>query len=134
MSVRLYTLDEARETLPVIRPVLEELVEASQQLARLQQEVSTTRRATLADGNLVADPWDETPEEEAPLAEAQATVERCLAELNGRGIEVKDPGRGLIDFYHEREGQVVYLCYLLGEPDIEYWHTLEGGFAGRQPI
>ena len=47
---------------------------------------------------------------------------------------MKDPERGLIDFYHERDGQVVYLCWQLGEPDIEWWHDTEAGFAGRQPL
>jgi hypothetical protein len=42
---------------------------------------------------------------------------------------LKDPERGLIDFYSEREGRVVYLCYLLGEPDLLYWHDLDTGFA-----
>ena len=40
----------------------------------------------------------------------------------------------LIDFRHERAGEVVYLCFLLGEGSLAYWHTTDGGFAGRQPL
>ncbi|MCE1165600.1 MAG: DUF2203 domain-containing protein [Bacteroidetes bacterium] len=49
-----------------------------------------------------------------------------------RGILIKDISRGLIDFPHIRDnGEEVYLCYLLGENSINYWHTIDGGFSGR---
>jgi hypothetical protein len=134
VNVRLYTVEEAREALPVVRPLLQDLVEATAEVHRLQAVVTATRRASLADGNLVADAMDETPEEDSPLMVAQVAARRCMSELAEMGIEVKDPARGLIDFYHRRDGDVVFLCYLLGEPDILYWHTLQGGFAGRQPL
>jgi hypothetical protein len=132
--VRLYTVEEARATLPTVQPILQELSEATLEFNRLQDMVAALRKTVLADGNLVADPWDATTEEESPLARAQTTARRCIEELEELDIEVKDPAQGLIDFYHMRDGQVVYLCYLLGEPDILYWHTLDGGFAGRQPL
>jgi len=50
------------------------------------------------------------------------------------GIEIKDLERGLCDFPHLREGRVVYLCWLNGEDQIEWWHDVEAGFAGRQPL
>jgi hypothetical protein len=134
VNVRLYTVEEAREALPVVRPLLQDLVEPTAEVRRLQAVVTATRRASLADGNLVADAMDETPEEDSPLMVAQVAARRCMSELAEMGIEVKDPARGLIDFYHRRDGDVVFLCYLLGEPDILYWHTLQGGFAGRQPL
>ena len=58
-----------------------------------------------------------------------------VRELNDRGIEIKDLEKGLIDFPHLREnGEEVYLCYMLGEKKILAWHTLDGGFSGRQSI
>lgn len=58
-----------------------------------------------------------------------------VAELNHQGIEIKDLDKALIDFPHVREnGEEVYLCYLYGEEGIDYWHTLEGGFAGRRSV
>lgn len=134
MNARLYTLAEAQAVLPRVRPLLEALAQANAELARVQNMAGEMRRSALGNGHLSADPWDETTERESPVAVAQQTIRRCMVELTGLGIEVKDPARGLIDFYHEREGRVVYLCYLLGEPEIAYWHTLEGGFAARQPI
>jgi hypothetical protein len=61
-------------------------------------------------------------------------LQRAAAQLDRWGIEIKDPERGLIDFFHERDGRTVYLCYLLGEANIEFWHELSAGFAGRQRL
>jgi hypothetical protein len=127
-------MEEARQALPTVRPLLQELADAMVEVGRLQRVVSAMRRVTAADGALVADAWDETREDESPLLLAQEVARRCMSRLGEMGIEVKDPARGLIDFYHWRDGEVVFLCYLLGEADIEYWHTLDGGFAGRQPL
>ena len=62
-------------------------------------------------------------------------IRTLIAEAEGLGCEVKDPSSGLIDFRSLRNGEVVYLCWRLGEGDhIEFWHTLTDGFAGRQPL
>jgi hypothetical protein len=47
---------------------------------------------------------------------------------------VKDLETGLVDFYAERDGESVFLCWQFGEPSVAYWHPIEGGFAARQPI
>ncbi len=60
---------------------------------------------------------------------------QILRELDDRGIQVKDPATGLIDFPHLRgNGEEVYLCYRLDEPAIAFWHTLAGGFAARESL
>jgi len=132
MAVRLYTVEEARALLPEIIPVVEALRDAFVELRALQATVAAGKRGASGDGNLLANPWEKDPESrvETLNRSARAAVER-LAEW---GVEVKDPERGLIDFYSRREGEVVYLCYLLGEPDVAWWHTLGGGFAARQRL
>lgn len=60
---------------------------------------------------------------------------KLLHSLSEKGIIIKNIDEGLIDFPHIREnGEEVYLCYLMGEEDIEYWHSINGGFAGRRSI
>jgi hypothetical protein len=54
--------------------------------------------------------------------------------LQAFGCELKDPDSGLIDFLSLRDGQEIYLCWLLGEERIAFWHDLQTGFAGRQPL
>ena len=130
--MRLYTEAEARALLPSLIPVVEELRDAYVKLRAIQAAIAADMRGARADGGLTADPWAEGGANEL---EAEGRRLRIAgAKIEQLGIEVKDPERGLIDFYSEREGTVVYLCYLLGEPDLAFWHSLEGGFAGRQPL
>jgi hypothetical protein len=58
----------------------------------------------------------------------------CLTTLQELGVELKDLDQGLVDFPSYREGQLVYLCWKRGEDRIRFWHDLESGFAGRQPL
>src|SRR5260370_36452525 len=62
------------------------------------------------------------------------TLRALAAELERFGCELKDPDTGLIDFLSLRDGRVVYLCWRLGEERVNYWHELQTGFAGRQPL
>ncbi|MGW8249066.1 MAG: DUF2203 domain-containing protein, partial [Anaerolineales bacterium] len=54
--------------------------------------------------------------------------------IQDSGAEVKDVNSGLLDFRSHREGREVYLCWRYGEDEIQYWHDLDAGFAGRQPL
>ena len=68
------------------------------------------------------------------LAEQIQTMQELINELSGFGCELKDPTIGLIDFLSLRNGREVYLCWHLGEERINFWHYLDAGFAGRQPL
>ena len=57
-----------------------------------------------------------------------------VQEINDSGMILKDLERGLVDFPMLYEGREVYLCWLLGESTIEFWHETDSGFAGRQPL
>jgi len=112
--------------------VLERLRDAFRALRALRAFEAAQRRAALADGHPIEAPKAGAAEaDEGALA---ATLRECTDLLVAWDIQLKDPERGLIDFSHEREGEVVYLCYLLGEDDLRYWHRVEDGFAGRQPL
>lgn len=130
-----YSLDEAAELLPHVIPVLEALRAAYTELRALEASVSAQRRSASGDGHILADPWEEgTRDGENRLESLSRTVRDSAAQLDRWGIELKDPEKGLIDFFHQRDGRTVYLCYCLGESGIAYWHELDAGFAGRQPI
>jgi hypothetical protein len=61
-------------------------------------------------------------------------IDALVRAINATGAILKDVNTGLVDFLAVRDGREVYLCWRYGEPEIQYWHELEGGFAGRQPI
>jgi hypothetical protein len=73
-------------------------------------------------------------EVDAAIEAAAGELSACVQELTGLGVQVKDLDTGLVDFPSLRDGEEVLLCWQLGEDEIGWWHTLEGGFAGRRPL
>lgn len=69
-----------------------------------------------------------------PVARATLDLQRAIAELQAADIVVRDVVRGLVDFPAVRDGEEVYLCWLVDEPEIEHWHELDAGFAGRRRL
>jgi hypothetical protein len=61
-------------------------------------------------------------------------LEAVVGEIEGTGAVLKDVQLGLIDFPAEREGEEIYLCWQFGEPEVAFWHRVDEGFAGRQPL
>src|SRR6266850_2030623 len=68
------------------------------------------------------------------LRSLAAELESVVDEIQATGVVLKDIQLGLIDFPAEREGEVVYLCWQFGEPEVAFWHRIDDGFAGRQPL
>jgi hypothetical protein len=75
------------------------------------------------------------------LAEARRELESlaevaaaCVERLDELGVLLKDPDTGLLDFVSEREGEIVLLCWHVGEDEVAWWHRPQDGFAGRKPI
>jgi hypothetical protein len=124
--MKLFTVEEANDLLPVIRPKLEKI-------KRLYERIDSYRSSAKAAA---------TASEFGGGMESGSIYVRCLyetgkitTELHELGIQLKDYSRGLIDFPSLRDGQIVLLCWQLGEPEqIEWWHDMEAGFAGRQHI
>jgi hypothetical protein len=130
--MRYFTPAEANAALDEVRPLVEEMVDHRRELAVLlsrRAELSTTIAGNGGD----MDPG-ELARVEAEIGEQAKGVARCVNEIHGLGAEVKDADEGLIDFPALRGEEEVLLCWKLGEDEIEYWHSVEGGFAGRKPL
>ena len=67
-------------------------------------------------------------------ARAATNLVLTLEELDRLDVVVRDADRGLVDFPALREGEEVYLCWLVGEPAVTHWHALEAGFQGRRRL
>ena len=61
-------------------------------------------------------------------------IAKDIGGIQALGVELKDPATGLLDFRAMRAGRAVYLCWRYGEPRIGFWHPLDTGIAGRQPL
>jgi hypothetical protein len=107
--------------------VRERLVLLREAQARLtEQEV----REALVD----ASPTNGGGEHGKQVGEAFVVLRAGVAEFAERGIVLRDLDRGLIDFPAVRDGREIYLCWVDGEDDIDFWHDLDAGYAGRQPL
>ena len=130
---RTYTIEEANAALPKVRPLVERIVERFHLLPELQEE---TRVADYKTSRAGAGPEAEAAYEKARRAMHDAELE--LAEdalrLERLGVSLKDAQTGLIDFYSYREGELVELCWKLGEDRVENWHRIGEGFAGRRRL
>ena len=130
--MRHFTPEEANAALADVRPLVEQMV------AHRRAHVEALVRQEELEGRIRGNGGGIPP---AELADAAAEVERearslarVIDEVTELGVEVKDIDEGLVDFPALREGEPVLLCWKLGEDEIRYWHTLEGGFAGRRPL
>lgn len=132
MPPRLFTLAEAEAALPRVVSILEAIRDARRAMARGEGDLEQLLGPTRSNGHGVSGERMEMVR--AATMRAMAELRTRAAELDEMGVELKDPDTGLVDFRCLREGRVVYLCWRLGEPRIEWWHELDAGFAGRQPL
>ena len=135
---RLFTLDEAIALLPTIQPILHRIMDLRIRLERAERDTASQHWKARTNGHAS---YEGAAGESSAGGEAQSQRTTLRNELNAElvrlhdlGVELKDPAIGLIDFRSLREGRVVYLCWRVGEPTIAYWHDLDTGFAGRQPL
>ncbi len=76
----------------------------------------------------------EAHEDMALVSDAAGRITELMDQINRSGAELKDLDMGLVDFLHRREGRIVYLCWMYGEEEINFWHELDAGAAGRRPL
>lgn len=122
---RHFTVEEARALLPELRALLQDAQRRRQQVqeadAHLGQLVETTQ-GDVGGAPVAGLLWD------------WLQLNQQLERLQQLGIQLKDFDRGLVDFPHLRDGREVFLCWELGEDDIEFWHDLDTGYAGRERL
>jgi len=130
--VRTFTPDEANALLAELRPLVERLVDRKHRL----DEAEEGRRGLLA--RIGANGGDITPSDVAEVTQrverAAEAVDALVADIRAHGVQIKDLDVGLLDFPWMRDGEVVLLCWRLGEEEIGYWHGMDEGYAGRKPL
>ncbi len=129
--VRLFTVDEANELLPRIEPLLRTLMGQFHTLDEKRREHAETVQRGTSNGHSLS---SKLAAQQQELQELGQQLEDGVVELEKHGCTVKDLSIGLLDFPGRREGQVVNLCWRLGEPRVAYWHSLETGYASRRPL
>jgi len=119
-----YSRDEARALLPKIREWLEQLQQLRQKLTVQDQRIGQLLKTGKEMGGEMVNNWIRL------LAETKGVLEQ----FRQREIQVKDLDRGLIDFPAIIGGREVFLCWEQEEDDIEFWHEIDAGYAGRERL
>ncbi|HEY7879147.1 MAG TPA: DUF2203 domain-containing protein [Gemmatimonadaceae bacterium] len=128
--MKVYTADEATRTLPLVSRIVRDIVLLYARWRERVAELELAAGASRAD-----DPDPRLAGLERDTQRFAAEIDSCIRELQALGIAYKMPfDAGLVDFPGEMDGRSVYLCWRLGESAVEYWHELEAGYAGRQPL
>ena len=126
-----FTCEEAESLLPQITVILQAIQTIRQEARDNQQEIESLQDRLRNNGHGL---HERIVQLRSSLEEHIHTLHSFRDELQRFGCELKDPDTGLIDFLSLRDGEEVYLCWRLGEDRIRFWHTLDGGVAGRQPL
>jgi hypothetical protein len=119
-----YTREEARELLPQIREWLKHLTQVRNWLEECDRKVQHLLKAGADVGGETANNW----------VRFAAEFQKLIGEFRKREIQIKDIDRGLIDFPAIIGGREVFLCWEQDEDDIEFWHDLDTGYAGRERL
>jgi len=129
---RLVTIDQANATLPLVRAITGDLATLAKDVVERRH-----RLALITSGRdlKLGDPYsDELAQMETDLERDAIRLQGYVDELRELGVEPKGEVEGLVDFPCLIDGKLVLLCWKLGEPEILYWHDLDSGFGGRQPL
>ena len=123
---RIFSLDEANQTLPLVARVIRDIVEGYRQISDLDAQAHhLAESGSASQADALRD----------QIHDLLVTVDGYVEELHQIGCEFMDRFRGLVDFPARLDGdRLVYLCWKMGESEIRYWHELHSGFAGRQTI
>ena len=129
---KFFSVDEANKTLPLVRQIVGDIVQQFQVVSELNTRLSAV--APSGGKRKASDPYsEEVASTRAGLESEEEKLRAFRDELESLGVELKGSD-GLCDFPALKDGREVYLCWRLGEPEVEHWHEVQAGYAGRQPI
>jgi len=127
IGMKIFTVDEANALLPTVRNILAKVQRAHKLLFTYQDAAKKAADAAEKGGGGIPDGLR--------YAALLVRLTTRMAELESLGVQLKDFERGLVDFPSLRDGRVVLLCWQVGEGDeLEWWHDVDAGFAGRTPL
>lgn len=125
--MKLFTIEEANSLLPSVRPIVKSIQRSHRRVISFQKTAKhAAEGAESGGGGMPRGPQ---------YARLLIDLSMGAGQLESLGVQLKDYSQGLIDFPSMRDGRVVLLCWKADEGDqLEWWHDVESGFAGRQPL
>ncbi len=133
MADRTFTLDEAQMLLPILESLLKQAIHGKQLIEAVDAELQATAHRVFLNGGTMLNVVH-LARRKAEREKAIRRVKDALAEIDATGVQVKDLDIGLLDFPCKVDGEMLLLCWKLGEPTIMHWHGTNEGFASRKPV
>ena len=128
---KLFTREEAEALLPKVSPLLLEIQQLGREIAEHESHLDIDQTKLMSNGHKAPADTEALRQKIDTLNSRIRTLTRTILDM---GVIVKDLAEGLVDFPALLHGREVYLCWKLGEDGIHWWHEIEAGFAGRQPL
>jgi|ERR1700691_3648864 hypothetical protein len=133
MSDRIFTLDEAQMLLPILESLLRQAIHGKKLIEAVDNELQETAHRVFLNGGTMLNVVH-LARRKAEREKAIRRIKDTLAEIDATGVQVKDLDIGLLDFPCKVSGEVLLLCWKLGESAITHWHGTSEGYAARKPI
>jgi hypothetical protein len=133
MSDRTFTLAEAQLLLPILESLLRSAINGKKIMEEVEAEQHAIQQRVFLNGGMFLDVVA-LARRKAERVKAEQRARDALAEIDSIGVQVKDIDTGLLDFPCLVDGQIILLCWRLGEKSITHWHGTQEGFAGRKPV
>ena len=131
----LFTVEEANRLLEQALPLVQWLQRLHASILQTTQQLDDdAQKLSVGNGYPIQQLHQHVEELTATHTKLLEEFQTAVQQLEALGCVLKDVSMGLIDFYSLREGEVVCLCWRIGEERIGFWHRPEDGFAGRQPV
>jgi hypothetical protein len=131
--MKTFSLDEAQSLLPILESLLRRAIDAKASAGVIETDLQTLSQSIFLAGGMLVDVAAVARKRMAQRAAVQQAQD-AIQEIDSIGVQVKDLDKGLLDFPCQVGEQIVLLCWQLGEAKIDYWHTVEAGFQGRQRL
>jgi hypothetical protein len=131
--MKTFSLDEAQSLLPVLESLLKRAIEGKRIAEEKETMLQELRQRIFLSGGMLVDVIS-VGRQRAEIDKFVQQAKDAVSEIDAIGVQVKDLDTGLLDFPFIIDGEIVLLCWKMGESQIDYWHTVDAGFRGRQPL
>ena len=131
--MKTFSLDEAQSLLPVLESLLKRAIDGKRFAEEKETKLQELRQRIFLSGGMQVNVISVT-RQRAEIDKFVQQAKDAVAEIDAIGVQVKDLDTGLLDFPYIINGEIVLLCWKMGETRIDFWHTVDAGFRGRQPL
>jgi len=131
--MKTFSLDEAQSLLPVLESLLKRAIEGKRIAEEKEATLQELRQRIFLSGGMMVNVIS-AGRQRAEIDKFVQQAKDAVSEIDAIGVQVKDLDTGLLDFPFIINGEIVLLCWKMGESQIDYWHTVDAGFRGRQPL